>query len=208
MALPGLGANLGIEFPPLRMDHGNGIRNGFGSVLDQVVQPIVFSHITEEVFLRPSGEQGDRQCGHGRLKVCGQQRSLMTAFGELADLAHPELVRQLRATLGQLPRYGFASGQRNAVRDELFRPPVPLRELVIGQNGHALPPQLLEQLRAVAFPVEHHGEAVGAWVFRQMPLLLRRLGHVGFQPGNHVLLESGDQPGVHFLVPIQERLAI
>ena len=45
-------------------------------------------------------------------------------------------------------------------------------------------------------------------IFRQPPLLLRRLGHVRLQPRNHVSFERGDQPGVHFLVHVQEGLAV
>ena len=68
--------------------------------------------------------------------------------------------------------------------------------------------RVLEQLRAVAFPVEHHGEPGGPGIFRQTPFLLRGLGHVGLQPGNHLLLERGDQARVHFLVHVQEGLAV
>jgi hypothetical protein len=68
--------------------------------------------------------------------------------------------------------------------------------------------KLLEQLRTVAFPVEHHGEAVSPPIFRQPQLWLRRRCQAGLQPRNHVLFESGDQPGVHFLIHVQEGLAV
>src|ERR1019366_10624353 len=99
MALAGLGTDLAVELAPLRVHHWNGIRNGFGSILNQAVQPIVFAHVTEEVFLRPSGEERRRQRGHWRLKVRGQDGSLMPAVAALADLPHPELVGQLRPAL-------------------------------------------------------------------------------------------------------------
>ena len=132
----------------------------------------------------------------------------MAAVGELADLAHPKLVGQLRAALSQLHGHGLASGQCDAVQLELFLSPILLRKLVIGQNGNPLLPHLREQLRTVAFPVEHQGEPVSVCIFRQPPLLLRRLGHMGLHPRNQILGERGDQPGVHFLVPVQEGLAV
>src|ERR1039457_5468131 len=88
----------------------------------------------------------------------------MSALSELANLAQPKLVRQLRAALGQLHGHGFAAGQFDAVPLELFTAPILPRKLVIRQNGNPLLPHLLEQLRTVAFPVEHHGEPVGAWI--------------------------------------------
>src|ERR1019366_1659131 len=59
-----------------------------------------------------------------RLKVRRQNRGLMPSVGELAILAQPKLVGQLRAALRQLHGHGFASGQCHAVRGELFPPPI------------------------------------------------------------------------------------
>src|SRR5207253_4553549 len=56
MAPAGLGADLAVELAPGRIDHRNRIRNRLGSVLNQVVQAVMFSHVTEGVFLSPSGE--------------------------------------------------------------------------------------------------------------------------------------------------------
>ena len=65
--------------------------------------------------------------------------------------------------LGQLQGHGFVAGQFDAVRDELFTAPIVLGKLVIGQNGNPLLRHLREQLRTVAFPVEHDaGEPVGS----------------------------------------------
>src|SRR5438105_15824296 len=76
---------MAIELAPLRIYHRNSIRNRLGSILDQTVQTIVFAHITEEVFLTPSGEQGSRQRGQRRLKVRGQNRRLMAAVPTLSN---------------------------------------------------------------------------------------------------------------------------
>src|ERR1017187_10409528 len=56
IALASLGADQAVELAPRRIDHRNRIRNDLGSVLDQAVQAKVFAHVTEQVFLRPSGE--------------------------------------------------------------------------------------------------------------------------------------------------------
>ena len=104
--------------------------------------------------------------------------------------------------------HGFASGQFHAVQLELFLSPILLWKLAIGQNGNPLLLHLREQLRAVAFPVVYQGEPVRSRIFCQPPLLLRRLGHIGFQPRDHILGERGDQTRVHFLVHVKEGLAV
>ena len=132
----------------------------------------------------------------------------MPAIGEFADLAQPKMVGELGAALGQFHGHGFAAGQCDAVRGELFTAPIVWGKLMIGQNGDPLLPHLLEELRTVALPVEHHGEPVGARIFRQPPLLLRRLGHVRLQPRNHILFQCGNQSGVHGLVHVEEWLTV
>src|ERR1039458_5699973 len=75
----------------------------------------------------------------------------MPALRELANLAQPKLVGQLGAALGQLHGHGFASGQCDAVRGELFTPPIVPRKLVIAQNGNPLLPHLLADERSFCY---------------------------------------------------------
>src|SRR5438876_98912 len=64
----------------------------------------------------------------------------MPAVIEFANLPQPQIVGQLRTALGQLQGHRFAPGQRDAVRGELFTPPILFGKLVIGQNGNPLLP--------------------------------------------------------------------
>ena len=79
---------------------------------------------------------------------------------------------------------------------------------MIGQNRNPFPEHLLKEVRTVAFPVKHDGEPVRAWIFREPLLLLQSLRYGPFQPRNHILLERGNQSGVHFLVHVQKWLAV
>ena len=132
----------------------------------------------------------------------------MPVLTQFADLAQPQLFGQMRATLGQLHRHHFASGQPDRVRGELLGPPIVFGKLVITQNRDPLLTHRLEQLRTVAFAVEHHSEPMGTRIAGQPPLLLDGLRHAGLQPRNHILLERGDQSRVHFLIHVEKRLAV
>src|SRR6266508_5184103 len=131
----------------------------------------------------------------------------MSAIGQLADFADPQFVRQLRPALGQLHGDCFASRQLDAVRGELGGRPILFGKLVVGQNRNPFPEHLLKEVRTVAFPVKHDGEPVRAWIFREPLLLLQSLRYVSFQPRNHILLERGNQSGVHFLVHVHLNVA-
>ena len=60
----------------------NGNQTGFGAI----------SNVPEEVFLTPSGKHRCGQYRHRRGKVGRQDRRLMAAIGEFANLAQPEIV--------------------------------------------------------------------------------------------------------------------
>ena len=56
--LGGGAAGLAVEGAPGGIDEKRGFRNGADSVFDEAVEPVVFAHVFEEVFLIPSGEHG------------------------------------------------------------------------------------------------------------------------------------------------------
>jgi hypothetical protein len=52
----------------------------------------VLAGIFEEVFLRPSGEQGRRQMARGGAVIGGEDGGLVAALGELAKFPNPQPV--------------------------------------------------------------------------------------------------------------------
>src|SRR5215470_18863595 len=82
-------AHLPVERAVGGVDDPSGLRDGFGAIVNNPIQIEALSHITEEVFLRPSSEHGWRQHRAGAPVISGQERRLVTALGQLADLAHP-----------------------------------------------------------------------------------------------------------------------
>src|SRR2546429_5937894 len=94
-----------------------------------------------------------------------------------ADFADPEVVGQTAAALGQLHRDGLATGQGDAMRAKLLGSPIVFWKLVIGQQSDSLLPQLTEQIRTVAFPIDDHCEPVGAGIASEPLLLVGTLGH-------------------------------
>jgi len=87
----------------------------------------------------------------------------MPTGGQLADLPYPEtalLVADPRSPLSQLQRDPLAARQRRFDLRELGGWPIVLGILVVGDAGDAVGlPHLLEELRAVPFPVEQDHEA-------------------------------------------------
>ena len=61
----------------------------------------MFSHILEEVFLTPAGEQRHGGPVQGPLVIGGQHRGLVTGGVAVANLSDPQAVAQLSASLGQ-----------------------------------------------------------------------------------------------------------
>src|SRR5262249_59271725 len=83
--------------------------------------------------------------------------------GEMAVQSHLELallVSDTRSSLSQLKRNLLAARQRRLAFPELSGPPVVVGILMIGNAGDAVSlPHLLEESRAVPFPVKHDHKA-------------------------------------------------
>ena len=181
-----LGADLGMELAPSRVDGLDGVRNRFGAILGEAVQTKVLSHVFVEVLLGPSGKHGDRQEGVVGLVVGAQNRGLVATVGQLAHLAHPQMVGQSRAPLGEFHGDLSAAGQPHTTSRELLHRPVSSWIFVIGQNGDVLESHGGEEFRAIGFAIEHQGEPVLARIVSQALLHLGGSGRVGFQPGHQI----------------------
>ena len=131
----------------------------------------------------------------------------MPALGALAQLPHPQSVAQARAPLGQIQGDDLAAGQVHPGSEERLLGPWLAGELVIGQAGDTFALHALEEIRRVAFAVEHDGEAMAQRIV---------LGRLTLQLGRQALLQARDdlllddlnQPRVDHLVDDKERLPV
>ena len=116
--------------------------------------------VSPERFLMPSGEHGSRQ-GFDRAEVAGaEDRCLMAAFVEFANLAKPEAVGEAGAALGELEGDFLAVDEGQLERAELGGVPVRAGVFVVSEDGDAvLGPEPGEKLGGVALAVENEGEA-------------------------------------------------
>jgi len=190
--LPGGRPHLPVKAAVGGVDDLDGLGNRLGRIVGQPVQPVVFTGVLEEVFLRPAGEQGRRRQGGVGAVVGGEDGGLVAAFGELAELPHPQPVAQAGAAPGQPHVDRLAVGELDLPGLELVLVPVRAGVFAVGQAGHPLGLQPLHQVRAVALAVEHHGEAVQQGVFLQ-GFRIRLAGHVAQQARQDVLFEHLDQ---------------
>jgi hypothetical protein len=107
MALGGLGADLAVELATLGIDRQNRIGNGFGSILDQAVQTVVFPHVTEEVFLRQSSDElFTAPIVLGKLPLAGVSHGAELKTGHLSQ------DQQDSAGIPYMPRVQPMGGQR------------------------------------------------------------------------------------------------
>src|SRR5271154_6068567 len=62
-------ADLAIECPIGRIDDPRRLRNRRGPIVHKAIQTVALPHISEEVFLRPSGEHGRSQTDRRSLVI-------------------------------------------------------------------------------------------------------------------------------------------
>ena len=101
----------------------------------------------------------------------------MTALRELAELPHPQLIAEQDRLLDKAYRGFLSRCKTHLCRKELVFRPIVTGVLVIGEAGNAPLLHLEEEVRAVTFPIKHHGkpmqervclELIGSWLVRHI----------------------------------------
>ena len=112
----------------------------------------------------------------------------MTAFAELAELAHPQ-VSEPSAPFGELDRGAFSRGQADLSGVKFVLRPMLAGMFVIGQACDAPGLHPRHEAGAVTFAIEHHGKAM------KQRSRIELLGgglvrHVLFKTRNNVAFEN------------------
>src|SRR5262245_55189560 len=119
----------------------------------------MLAHITEEVFLAPSGEHGRRNAAQVRVVIGAQNGTLRTALRALADFPHPQIVGEPYAPFGQLEVDLLAVDQAHWVSSKFLLRPSFSRVFVISQHRNALLFHPGKELGRVAFPIKDEAKA-------------------------------------------------
>src|ERR1700723_2129786 len=82
-------ADLAIEGPIGRIDDPRRLRNRRGPIVHKAIQTVALPHISEEVFLRPSGEHGRSQTPRRSLVIGAENRGRAPPRAQLRDFAAP-----------------------------------------------------------------------------------------------------------------------
>ena len=79
-------------------------------MFDEAIEPEVFAHVFEEVFLIPSGEHGGGGACQVTAVIGAQDRGLVAGFAQGSDFTNPEAVGQPGAAFGELECAFFSVG--------------------------------------------------------------------------------------------------
>lgn len=131
----------------------------------------------------------------------------MTRVGELADLAYPHLASQKGPPLGKLHRHGLPRGKRGFGGQEFLHGPILAGVFVVGETSDALLLHPGDEGRAVAFPIEDHGEAMEQRIGGQF-LRGGLSRHVPFEARDDLVFQDLQEPRIDGLTHHEERLAV